>query len=74
MMSDSAYWRLVDGRSWVRWDDGYAYHCTGTDDVSGHWLGLSCGLSPDTPYDADCDWCWLGAPHTVAAHAARVGV
>lgn len=54
-------YRRLD-RGTVRDDDHGHVHVTGTDDTSPAHVG----------YDADCGWCWLGAPHSADAHTAEV--
>ena len=46
---------------------GGAYlHLAGPDDVSAAHVTYPRG------YDSRCGWCYLGAPHTADAHAAKV--
>lgn len=62
--------RQVDGRGWVRRDEGLLSaghpnwcHVTGKDDTSP-------AHSIVNGYDSSCNWCYLNAPHSEAAHAA----
>lgn len=64
--------RRVD-RGWVRDEPGElsgggaAYlHLADRHDVSPAHVGYPSG------YDSRCGWCYLGAPHTVAAHDVKV--
>lgn len=46
-------------------------------DGTGYWLAGPCDTSGyhatyPTGYDPKCGWCWLGAPHSNDAHAARI--
>lgn len=69
----SSRFRRVD-RGWVRDEPGYlsggdrAYtHVVDDRDESPHHHTYPTG------YDSRCGWCWLGAPHSEAAHAAKIG-
>lgn len=65
--------RRLRGGGWVRDEPGHlsggdpAYvHLAGPDDTTpGH-------VTYPTGYDSRCGWCYLGAPHTTAAHAAKL--
>lgn len=57
---------------------GYVRQITGDVTSGGHQLAYHLANRDDTSdphhgYDPDCGWCWLGAPHTVDAHNARIG-
>lgn len=55
-------YRVIPGQT-LSGGGGAYLHTAGAGDVSPAFTG----------YDAECGWCWLGAPHSVAAHNGKVG-
>jgi len=53
-------------RGWHRQDEHGRAHAASGSDLSPIHLTYPRG------YDPACGWCWLGAPHTEAAHAQEV--
>ncbi len=70
----STFRRLGDG-GWIRNEPGhlssgnpaYTHVLNDTDETPHH-------ATYPTGYKAACGWCWLGAPHSEAAHAAKAGL
>ena len=66
--------RRIDRTGWVR--DIPGQYTTGGYPLTVH-LAAQDDTSPihatyPTGYHPDCGWCWLGAPHSVNAHQAKL--